>query len=191
MERSKLSIHYVVIIEDTVNMVFLWKQWYLTRFNLKTIFKPENKSICGTNDHFWCFKFWNFMEYCRGRNIRNLYCWLKLWVRVQINVLWFGKYDPFLVFTMQFFLPSQKIVIPKHNTKKERVFFLINAGWIVSGILYIFFNIIQGSQLYLKLLVIIFMLMILTRKNCCTQSTTRIYWSRSLSTSDIFHMLTK
>ena len=39
--------------------------------------------------------------------------------RVRINVSWFGKYDPFYFFTMQFFVPSQKITIPKH-VKKEK-----------------------------------------------------------------------
>ena len=54
------------------------------------------------------------------------------------------------------------------GSKRKKVFSLINAGWIVSRILYIFFNVNQiNSCIYLtmKLLVIIFMLMILTEKN--------------------------
>ena len=51
---------------------------------------------------------------------------------------------------MQFFLPSQKIMIPKQYEKRKRVFSLINAGWIVSRILYICFNINQVNQLYLS-----------------------------------------
>ena len=68
---------------------------------------------------------------------------------------------------MQFFLPSQKIWLTKHE-KRKRVFSLVNAGWIVSRILDIFFNVNQINQfiyLTMTLLVIIFMLMILTGKN--------------------------
>ena len=50
---------------------------------------------------------------------------------------------------MQFFLPSQKIKIPKH-IKKEKSFSLINAGWVVSKIFYILFNVNQINQLYLS-----------------------------------------
>ena len=36
---------------------FLCKQWYLAKLNLeKTIFKPEDKTIYGTNDHLWHLK---------------------------------------------------------------------------------------------------------------------------------------
>ena len=46
---------------STVNS-FLCKQWYLATFNLeKAIFKPENETIYGTNDHLWRLK---FTEYC-------------------------------------------------------------------------------------------------------------------------------
>ena len=50
---------------------------------------------------------------------------------------------------MQFFLPSQKITIPEHNIKKEKVS-LVNASWVVSRILYILFNVNQIKQLYLS-----------------------------------------
>ena len=50
---------------------------------------------------------------------------------------------------MQFFLPRPKIMIPKQYKKVKRVFSKINAFWIVSGILYIYFNINQINQLYL------------------------------------------
>ena len=45
-------------------------------------------------------------------------------VRVQINILWFGKTIHYSFFTMQFFPPSQKFTIPNHNiTKKREIFF--------------------------------------------------------------------
>ena len=46
--------------------------------------------------------------------------------------------------------PSQKITTPKHNIKKKKVFSIKNAGWIVSGILHIFFYVNQTDQLYLS-----------------------------------------
>ena len=51
---------------------------------------------------------------------------------------------------MQLFPPNLKITIAKHNIKKERVLSLVNAGWIVSRMLYIFFNVSQINQLYLS-----------------------------------------
>ena len=60
--------------------------------------------------------------------------------RVQINVSWFRKYNPFLIFH-DAVSPNQ----PENQDTKtyykieKRVFSLINAGWIASGILYIFF----------------------------------------------------
>ena len=50
---------------------------------------------------------------------------------------------------MQFFLPSQKITIPEHNIKKEKVS-LVNASWVVSRILCILFNVNQIKQFYLS-----------------------------------------
>ena len=57
----------------------------------------------------------------------------------------------FSFFTKQFFLPSQKTMILKHNVKQEKKFFLLkNAGWIASKILHIFFNENQINQWYLS-----------------------------------------
>ena len=40
-----------------ITYCFFCKQWYLARLNLeKVIFKPENKTIYGTNDHLWHLK---------------------------------------------------------------------------------------------------------------------------------------
>ena len=51
---------------------------------------------------------------------------------------------------MQFFLHWPKITIPKQYKKVKTVFSFINAVWIVSGILYIYFNVNQINQLYLS-----------------------------------------
>ena len=78
---------------------------------------------------------------------------------------------------MVFFLSSQKITIPKH-IKKEKVFSLINAGWIVKGILYIFLNINRINQLYLsnnEVSCYIYVKNIYREKLCFTQSNRRIY----------------
>ena len=52
---------------------------------------------------------------------------------------------------MQFFLPSQKMMIPKHNIKKDNSFFF-NKCWLdcQRNNLYIFFNKNQVNQLYLS-----------------------------------------
>ena len=96
---------------------------------------------------------------------------------------------------MQFYLPRPKIMIPKQYKKVKRVFSKINAFWIVSGILYICFNINQINQLYLPNNEAspqnIYVNNTHREKMCFTQSNTRIYWNRSLATSYIFHMLTK
>ena len=51
---------------------------------------------------------------------------------------------------MQFFLHRPKITIPKQYKKVKRVFSYINAVYIVSGIMYIYFNVNQMNQLYLS-----------------------------------------
>ena len=48
------------------------KIWYLARFNLeKAIFKPENESIYGTNDHLWRLKFYVMPQGTVSKNFKN------------------------------------------------------------------------------------------------------------------------
>ena len=65
------------------------------------------------------------------------------------------------------------------GSKRKKVFSLINAGWIVSRILYIFFNINQINQLYLSnneaCCHHIYVNDTHGEKLCFTQSSTRIY----------------
>ena len=56
-----------------------------------------------------------------------------------------GKMIHFSFFTMKFFLPSQKIMIPKHNVRKGKVF---SSNW-QPNIVYIF-NVNQINQWYLS-----------------------------------------
>ena len=52
-----------------------------------------------------------------------------LWEKVWINISWLGKYNSFFIFTTQFFPTSLKIMIPIHNIKRKKNFFLnINHG---------------------------------------------------------------
>ena len=44
--------------------------------------------------------------------------------RVQINVSWFGKSDPFFIFHDAVFPPSLKIAILKQYKNEKRVFFI-------------------------------------------------------------------
>ena len=104
-------------------------------------------------------------------------CQWDYWVR--INVKWFGKFDPFLIF--------HDAVIPtwpeNHDTKTwykkgKNNFSLINAGWIVTRILHIFFNVNQINQLHLSNN--IYVNDTHREELCFTQSNTRIN-SQSLS----------
>ena len=62
------------------------------------------------------------------------------------------KKDPFLIFyDVVFDVQSKNHDTKTYIIKKEKIFFsLINAGWVISGILYIFFNINQINLLYLS-----------------------------------------
>ena len=65
--------------------------------------------------------------------------------------MWFGKFDPFIVFHDAVFLTKPENHDTKTWYKKGKIFFsLINAGWIASEILHVFSNINQINQLYLS-----------------------------------------
>ena len=129
-----------------------------------------------TNNKNWV-KFHKVLERPPGNFLKILLSWYRLTHKKSGYKLAYRD-------SAQFFLPSQKIKISKQCKQRKKVFSLKNAGWIVSKILDNFFNVNQIKS-------VVFIWQWSTEKNCFTQSSTTIYWSRSLAMSDILHMFIK